>query len=127
MDRDDRTVQRHGFELHAEDLRLLQLGKDALQYPVFRPPVQARIDRVPVPELLGQTAPFAAVFGDVQDGIENLQVVERDVATLGRQASLDVPILSLGEFHGRSIAEPWSVVLTGPSSVKRVRGISPKS
>jgi hypothetical protein len=36
---------------------------------------------------------------------------------LRRQASLDVTILSLGEFHVRSIAETGSVVLTGPRHV----------
>jgi hypothetical protein len=104
MDLDDGAVQRDGFELHAEDLSLLQLGKDTIQHPALRPPVHARIDRVPVPEPLGQAPPFAALLGDVQDRVQDLQIVERDVAPLGRQASLDVTILSLGDFHVRSIA-----------------------
>jgi hypothetical protein len=44
------------------------------------------------------------LLGDVQDRVEDVQIVERDVAALGWQATLDVTILSLGEFHGRSIA-----------------------
>ena len=104
MNLDNGTIQRHGFDRDADDLRLLQLGKDAIEHPAFRPPVHARIDRVPIPELLGQAAPFAALLGDVQDRIQHLQIVERDVAALCRQASLDVTILSLGEFHVRSIA-----------------------
>ena len=104
MDLDDRAVQRHDLELHAEDLRLLQLGKDAIQHAALRPPIHARIDRVPVPELLGEATPFAALLGDVQDRVQDLQIVERHVAALGREAALDVPILSLGEFHVRSIA-----------------------
>ena len=116
MDLDDGTVQRDGFKLHADDVSLLQLGKDAIQHPALRPPVHARIDRVPVPEPLGQAAPFAALLSDVQDRVQDLQIVERDVAALGRQASRDVTILSLGEFHGRSIAQTWSVVLTGPNT-----------
>lgn len=104
MDLDEGTVQRHGFDRDADDLRLLQLGKNAIQYPALRPPIHARIDRMPVPELLGQAAPFAPLLGDVQDRVQDLPIVERDIAALGRQASLDVTILGLGEFHGRSIA-----------------------
>ncbi len=83
---------------------MLQLGQDAIQHPPLRPPVQTRIDRGPVPEPLGQAAPFAAMLGDVQDRVEDLQIVERDVPALCPQVSLDVLILSLGEFPVRSIA-----------------------
>jgi hypothetical protein len=59
---------------------------------------------VPVPKLLGEATPFAALLSNVQDRVEHLQIVERDVAALSRQASLDVTILCLGKFHMRSIA-----------------------
>ena len=104
MDLDEGPVQRDGFELHADDLSPVQLGEDAIQHAALRPPVHARIERVPVPKPLGEAAPFAALLGDVQDRIEDVQIVERHVAALGGQAALDVTILSLGEFHGRSIA-----------------------
>lgn len=104
MNLDDGTVQRHDFELHTDDLRLLQLGKDTIQYPTFRPSVHARIDRVPVPKPRGKATPVTPLLGDIQDRVQDMQVVERDVAALERQAGLDVTILSLGEFHVRSIA-----------------------
>ena len=104
MDLDDGAVQRHGLNLHADDLSLLQLGKDAIQHAALRPPVHARIDRVPVPELLGEATPFAALLGNVQDRVQDLQIVERDVAALRWQARLDVTILCLGELHRCSIA-----------------------
>lgn len=69
MDLDDGTVQGYGFDLHADDLRVLQLCKYAIQHPALRPTIHASIDRVPVAEPLGQTTPFAALFGDVQDGV----------------------------------------------------------
>ena len=72
MDLDDGTVQGDGFDLHAEDLRVLQLGKDAIQHPALRPPIYARIDGVPVAKPRGQTAPFATLLGDVQDGVEDV-------------------------------------------------------
>ena len=53
MDLDDGTVQGDGFELHAEDLRVLQLGKDAIQHPALCSTIHARIDGVPVAEPRG--------------------------------------------------------------------------
>jgi len=84
MDRDDRTIQRHGLDLHTNDLCLLQLGKDTIQHAALRPPVHACIDRVPVPKLLGEATPFAALLSNVQDRVQDLQIVERDVAAWGR-------------------------------------------
>ena len=84
MDLDDGTVQGDGFNLHADDLRVLQLCKDAIQHPALRPPIHASIDGVSVAELLRQTAPFAPLLGDVQDGVEHVQIVERHVAALPR-------------------------------------------
>ena len=104
MDLDDRAVQGHGFDLHAENLGVLQLGKDAIQYPALRPTIHARIDGVPIAESLGQPAPFAPLLGDVQDGVEHLQIVERHVATWRRQTRLDLAILCGGDFHVHSIA-----------------------
>ena len=72
MDLDDSTVQGDGFELHAEDLRVLQLGKDAIQHPALCSTIHARIDGVPVAEPRGQPAPFAPLLGHVQDGIEDV-------------------------------------------------------
>ena len=70
MDLDEGAVQGHGFELHADDLLVLQLGKDAIQHAALRPPVHARINRVPVAEPLGQAAPFAAMLRDVQNRVD---------------------------------------------------------
>ena len=104
MDPDDGTVQGHGFDLHADDLRMLQLGKYAIQHPALRPTIHASINGVPVAKPLGQTAPFAPLLGDVQDGVEHVQIVERYVAALPRQPRLDLARLGVGDFHGRSIA-----------------------
>ena len=104
MDLDDGTVQGHGFDLHADDLSMLQLCKYAIQHPALRPTIHASINGVPVAEPLWQTAPFAPLLGDVQDGVQDVQIVERHVAALGRQARLDVAILGVGDFHVRSIS-----------------------
>ena len=104
MDLDDGTVQGDGFEPHADDLCVLQLGKDAIQHPALCPPIHARIDGVPVAESLGEPAPFALLLGDVQDGIEYVEIVERHVAAWGRQTRRDVAILCVGDFPVRSIS-----------------------
>ena len=104
MDLDDDTVQSDGFDLHADDLRVLQLCKDAIQHPALRPTSHASIEGVPVAEPLGQPAPCAPLLGDVQDGVEHVQIVERHVATLRRQTRLDLAILCVGDFHVRSIS-----------------------
>ena len=104
MDLDEGTVQGDGFDFHADDLCVLQLGKDAIQHPALRPTIQAGIDGVPVAESLGQRAPCAPLLGDVQDGVQNVQIVERDVAAWRRQPRREVAILGVGDFHVRSIA-----------------------
>ena len=86
MDRDDGTVQGDGFDLHADDLRLLQLCKDAIQHPALRPTIHASINGVPVAEPLGQTAPFAPLLGDVQDGVQDVQTKSGKEASSGKDA-----------------------------------------
>ena len=87
MDLDDGTVQGDGFELHAEDLRVWQRGKDAIQPPALCPTIHARIEGVPVAESLGEPAPCAPLLGHVQDGIAYVQIVERHGAAWGRHTA----------------------------------------
>jgi len=59
---------------------------------------------VPVAESLGWTAPFAPLLGNIQDGVEHMQIVERHIAAWRRQPRRDVAILGVGDFNVRSIA-----------------------
>ena len=104
MDRDDGPVQGDGFDRPAEDLRVVPLCKYAIQHHALRPPIHARIEGVPVAEPRGQTAPCAPLRGDVHDGVEHVQIVERHVAALRRQTRLDVAILGVGDFPIRRIS-----------------------
>jgi hypothetical protein len=104
MDLDEGAVHGPGFDLHTDDLSVLQLGNDAIQHPALRPPVHTRKDGVPVAEPLGQTAPCAPLLGDVQDGVEPVQIVERHVAAWRRQTRLDVAIRGVGDFQVRPLA-----------------------
>ena len=99
------TVQRHGLDLETDDLRMLQLRKDSIQYATFGPAIHAGVDRVPVAEAFGQAAPFAALLGHVQDRVQHSQIGQTHVATLGWQTVLDQTVLCVGDFHARSIAQ----------------------
>ena len=71
---DGGTVQANGFDLDTDDLIVLQLREHSIQYTALRPAIHARIDRVPVAKPLGQPPPFAALLGDVQDGVQHAQI-----------------------------------------------------
>jgi hypothetical protein len=99
------TVQSHCFDLDADDLSMLQLREYPIEHTALRPAIHAGVDGVPVAEPLGQTAPFAALLGDVQDRVQHPQIGEAHVAALCRQTVLDHAILRFGDFHPRSISQ----------------------
>ena len=86
---DDRAVQRHRLDLDAHHLLALQFLEHLVEHACLRPPTHARIDRVPIAKSLGQTPPLATVLGDIQHGVDYLQVGHADIATLLGQAVLD--------------------------------------
>ena len=100
MNLDDGAVHRHRFDLDTDDLLFLQGREHTIQDPCLGPTVHSCVDRMPIAESLGQSPPFAAVFGHVQDGVQHLKVGETDVASLFREAPFDTPVLGLCDFHG---------------------------
>ena len=105
MHLDHGAVQRHRFDLDAHDLSMLQLLEHPIHHAQLGPPVHAGVDRVPVAEALGQAAPLAAVLGHVQDRIDHLQVGQADIASLSRQATLDLFVLGRCDFHAQIVTE----------------------
>ena len=93
------AVQRDGFDLDAYDLGALQVLEHALEHAALAPAVHARVDRMPIAEALGQPAPLAALFGHIQDGIQNIEVAQAHIAALRRQAMGNLLVLGLGDFH----------------------------
>ena len=83
---------------------MLQPFKYAIKYAGFRPATPAGIDGVPAPEAFGQTAPFAALLGNVKDGVQDLKVRKADIAPLTRQAVFNQAILLFGNLHAVSIS-----------------------
>jgi hypothetical protein len=93
-----RAIQRDRFDPDANDLLTLQSRQHAIQYTAPEPAVRSRVDRMPSAETLGQSAPFAAVLGDVKDRIQNLQVRQADIAALSWQAMRDPLKVRFGDF-----------------------------
>lgn len=118
MDLDACGVQRDGFDPDTHDLRTLQLLEHAIQDASFGPAIHARVNRVPVAEAFGQSAPLATMFGHIEDRIDHLQIAQADVATLPGQAvfngsELFGRDLHVGDFLAQSSPSP--LVLTRPS------------
>ncbi len=88
MHLDRGAVQGNGIDLDPDDLSMLQPLKYTIKHAGFRPATPAGIDGVPTPEAFGQAAPFAALLGNVQDGIQYLKVRKVDIASLGAGGSL---------------------------------------
>lgn len=106
MNLDAGGVQRYRFDLDAHDLRPLQLLEHAIKDAGLGPAVHARVDRVPIAEALGQSAPFATVLGHIEDGVDHLQVAQTDIAALPGQTVLDGGELFGRDFHTRECLSP---------------------
>jgi hypothetical protein len=95
----NRAVQRNGLDLDTYDLRLLQPLKQAIQNAALAPAIHPRVNRVPVTETFRQTSPLAALFGHIQDRVQDNQILESNIAALPWKTILDLFVLSLSNFH----------------------------
>ena len=111
MHLDDRAVEGNGFDLDLNDLPSLHGLEDLIQDAALGPAHHTGVDRMPRPKMLGEAPPFAALFGDIQNGIEDLKVGESHIAALNREAMGNLLVLDFAYFHKRIIPE---YVLTGP-------------
>ena len=66
---------------------------------VIRPAVRPGVDGMPVADARRQPLPFARALGDVQHGVEHLQVGQFDVAALNARDRRDAFVLSLCNLH----------------------------
>jgi len=109
---DARAVEGNGFDLDLDDLPGLQGLEDLIQDAALGPAHHAGVDRVPGSKLLWEAPPCAALFGDIQDGIEDLKVGESHITALNREAMGNLLVLGFADFHARIIPE---YVLTDPN------------
>ena len=97
MDFDGGRIQAHG--LNAHNLLALQLFEDLIQHAALGPAVHAGVDGMPISEAFGQSAPLAAVLGNIEQGVQQLQVVELHIAALTGKAGGNTLVLRLGDLH----------------------------
>lgn len=94
MNLDTGAVQGDNFELDPDYPLSLQLFEDSVEHSALGPSAHPGVDGVPVAEVFGQSAPLAAVFCDVEDGVEHLYVGDADIAALHREMRLYELVLS---------------------------------
>ena len=101
---DGGQIQAHGLDPNAHQLLALELFKDHLQHAVLGPAVHAGVDGVPRTKTLGQSAPLAALLGDIEQRIEKLQMADPYVTALTGKTGRNTLVLLLGDPHERSLA-----------------------
>ena len=79
-----------------------------LQHAGLRPTTEPHVDRVPVAELLRQTAPGAALFRDIEQGIQDSTLGNRQLVPQRRQHRRQPFIPSIGQSHLVTKAAPPS-------------------
>jgi hypothetical protein len=72
MDFDRGTIERNMIDLNVNDVMFLQCGENMIQDTFLGPSISAGVNRMPIAKLFRQSAPFAAVFCNIKNGIEHL-------------------------------------------------------
>ena len=72
MDFDSGTIERNMIDLNVYDVVVLQCSENMIQDTFLGPSVSASVNRMLIAEFFRQPAPFAAVFRNIQNGIEYL-------------------------------------------------------
>jgi hypothetical protein len=95
-------VERGRFDLDTHDLLDLQLFEHPVQNAILRPAIHPRVVRVPAPEALRKTPPFAALFGNAQHRVQHLQIAQANIATLHRQGVVYPLILCFRDLYSQT-------------------------
>src|ERR1700677_3932558 len=121
---DNGAIQGNRLDFELDYLFLLQPRKDPIKHARLAPAVHAGIDGMPVAQPTGQTAPFTALFGHIQDRIDYFQIAQADVTTLTRKAVCNALILGFGDFHAlfSTKIERCQLVLTRPNLIPSRKG-----
>src|SRR5271165_4293140 len=115
MDFDRGGIQAHGLDADAHDLLALQLLENLIEHAALGPAIHTGVDGMPSSEAFGQSAPFAAMLGDIEQGVQQLQVVDLNIATLAGKTGGAIRwycawVISMQ----RSITQNYDLVLTRP-------------
>ena len=105
MSLDSRAVKTYYLYIDLDDSLRLQCGKHSAEHSVLAPPVHANVDCMPISIGFRQRPPFAAVFRDIQDRIDQLKIAHADVSTLSREILRYLFILLLRYLYGSIISD----------------------
>ena len=70
------AVERNGLNFNGNELLALEMLKDPVERAVFAPAVHAGVNGVPVTEVFRQSAPFTAVFQNIQNGVDYVEIIQ---------------------------------------------------
>ena len=98
-----RAVQTHGFNPDPQNLLFLKTFEDPLQNTSLGPTVHPRVDGVPITKPFGKGSPLTTLLSDEQNGVQNHEVVDADIAPLNRQKRLNQRKLLASNLHRKII------------------------
>ena len=105
MNLDRRAVKAYYLYIDLDDSLRLKRCKHSAEHSVLAPPVHANVDRMPISIGFRQRPPFAAVFRDIQDRIDQLKIAHADVSALSREIFRYLFVLLLRNLHDSIIPD----------------------
>lgn len=93
------AVKANSFHFYSDDALYLKRLEHTLQHAVFAPSIHAYINCMPIPVFFRQCSPLAAVFGDIQYRINQLEITHAHISTLAWKVFFNLFILLLCYFH----------------------------
>ena len=105
MNLDRRAVKAYYLYIDLDDSLRLKRCKHSAEHSVLAPPVHANVDRMPISIGFRQRPPFAAVFRDIQDRIDQLKIAHADVSALSREIFRYLFVLLLRYLHDSIIPD----------------------
>jgi hypothetical protein len=103
MDFNKGTVKGDMINVFRDYLFLLEFLENLGKNTCFNPTPHPDINGVPMAKLLGESPPFAAIFQDVEDAVQNLEVGIVNISTRMRKTVGDFLVLPSGNFHADKV------------------------
>ena len=95
----DRAVHRHRFRLDLDELFLPDILENPFGNPALRPAVHPGVDGMPTSEPGRQSPSFAAMLGNIRDGIGYLRVQDAHIPPLYPKKRCNLLIVPFSQIH----------------------------
>ena len=92
-------VKADRLDTKTQDVHLLKRCNDRIVHTNLGATTNTGIDRMPVAETLGQSAPLAAMRDHIKKGIAHLSIANGDVAPVNSKVVCDERALLLRDFY----------------------------